>query len=182
MHVEGACHAMRTPAQQQHHVPQPHLRPPLHTYTHTAEGGVVADSKRGYGQGASNDWAATWEAALFELLRAMPADVRQGAASLAIDGTSATAMLVDRAAGTVLAPARLYNEAQGADAVAAAKVRRGQQAWRRQQRCGCGGAARMRPTHRHRRGCPSLQAAGLGAGWHATAHCRCAPAPPCQLH
>ena len=42
--------------------------------------------------------------------------------AIAIDGTSATAMLVDRASGEVLAPAKLYNESQGADSVAWAKV------------------------------------------------------------
>ena len=42
---------------------------------------------------------------------------------MAFDGTSATAMLVDVAGGRVLAPPKLYNEAQLRDAVDAAKVR-----------------------------------------------------------
>lgn len=106
---------------------RPSTNPLVHSkglpYCHAGAGEVVLDSKRSYGPSASADWAATWEAVLYELLQALPWDVRQGVASLAIDGTSATAMLVDRSTSAVLAPARLYNEAQPAEAVAAAKVR-----------------------------------------------------------
>lgn len=59
---------------------------------------------------------------LFELIAALPTDVVANTHSIAIDGTSSTALLVDAATGTVLAPAKLYNEAQGPAAVAAAKV------------------------------------------------------------
>lgn len=61
---------------------------------------------------------------LFELIAALPADVRSRVTSVAFDGTSATALLVDAASGKVLAPAKLYSEAQGPDAVQAAQVRR----------------------------------------------------------
>lgn len=60
---------------------------------------------------------------LFELLGGLPADVRARVAALAIDGTSSTALLLDAADGRLLAPPKLYDEAQGPDAVAAAKVR-----------------------------------------------------------
>lgn len=60
---------------------------------------------------------------LFGLLSSLPEPARRSVASLAIDGTSATAMLVDAGSGRVLAPPKLYNEAQGPEAVAAAKVR-----------------------------------------------------------
>ena len=50
-------------------------------------------------------------------------DQVQRVQAIAIDGTSATAMLVDGANGTVIAPVKLYNEAQGAAAVTLAKVR-----------------------------------------------------------
>lgn len=62
---------------------------------------------------------------LWELLAAVPADVRSQVVSLAIDGTSATAMLLDEASGAVLQPPKLYNEAQSKEAVQAAKVRSG---------------------------------------------------------
>ena len=53
----------------------------------------------------------------------MPMPMRDRVASIAIDGTSATSLLVDEASGRVLQPAKLYNEAQGEAAVQAAKVR-----------------------------------------------------------
>jgi sugar (pentulose or hexulose) kinase len=60
---------------------------------------------------------------LFELVAALPQDVVSDVGAVAFDGTSATAMLVDAATGQQLAAPKLYNEAQGAEAVAAAKVR-----------------------------------------------------------
>lgn len=51
----------------------------------------------------------------------MPSAQRQRVASLAIDGTSATTMLIDAASGRCLAPPKMYNEAQSAAAVARAK-------------------------------------------------------------
>lgn len=59
---------------------------------------------------------------LYELISSIPAELRAELASIAIDGTSATAMLLDRSSGQVLAPAKLYNESQPAGSVAAAKV------------------------------------------------------------
>ena len=59
---------------------------------------------------------------LFDLLSSLPLAARSRVASIAIDGTSATTLLLDAASGAVLAPPKLYNEAQGAEAVAAAKV------------------------------------------------------------
>ena len=84
----------------------------------------MAEAKSAYADDAAADWAAEWERALFSLLSSLPAEARARVASLAIDGTSATAMLVDANSGRALAPPKLYNEAQGAEAVAAAKVRR----------------------------------------------------------
>ena len=59
---------------------------------------------------------------LWKLLSSLPPEVREDVAALAIDGTSATALLVDMGSGRALLPAKLYNEAQGSEAVAAAKV------------------------------------------------------------
>lgn len=59
---------------------------------------------------------------LFNLISALPAAVVNQVQSIAIDGTSATALLVDVAQGRVLAPPKLYDEVQGPEAVAAAKV------------------------------------------------------------
>lgn len=57
---------------------------------------------------------------LFQLLSSLPAEVRNATASLCIDGTSATALLLDARGRRVLAPPKLYNESQSAAAVSAA--------------------------------------------------------------
>ncbi|KAI8470518.1 MAG: hypothetical protein J3K34DRAFT_377126, partial [Monoraphidium minutum] len=85
-------------------------------------GEVVAEARSGYGDGAEADWAAAWERVLFDLVASLPEAPRRRVASLAIDGTSATAMLLDAASGAPLARPKLYNEAQGPEAVAAAKA------------------------------------------------------------
>jgi hypothetical protein len=116
---------------------------------------------------------------LFELVGAIPAELRAQLASIAIDGTSATAVLLDRRGGAVLAPAKLYNEAQPVQAMAAAKVRarvappspagRGCSrhgagiCCRRPLRVASRRAAGHRPAaaHRHRLHLDALQAADL---------------------
>ncbi|KAF6265806.1 hypothetical protein COO60DRAFT_1266157 [Scenedesmus sp. NREL 46B-D3] len=85
-------------------------------------GSTAADYKQGYGPEGPADWAAAWHRVLFELVAALPRDIVSNVGAVAFDGTSATAMLVDAATGQQLAPPKLYNEAQGAAAVAAAKA------------------------------------------------------------
>lgn len=60
--------------------------------------------------------------ALFSNLEALGGDVRKRLKSVAIDGTSSTAMLTDRRDGSVLASPKLYNEGQPDAAVAAVHV------------------------------------------------------------
>ena len=60
--------------------------------------------------------------ALEQLLQQLPQEVRSRCGGIAFDGTSATAMLVDRATGESLAPPQLYNVNMSAKAVEAAKV------------------------------------------------------------
>jgi hypothetical protein len=60
--------------------------------------------------------------ALFSLLDQVPAGVKARVGAIAIDGTSATTMLLDAESGELLAPPKLYNEAQDGAAVARAKV------------------------------------------------------------
>ena len=55
-------------------------------------------------------------------MHALPPATRARVAALAIDGTSATTLLVDARSGAVLAPPKLYNEAQGGEAVARARA------------------------------------------------------------
>jgi D-ribulokinase len=60
--------------------------------------------------------------ALFSNLKELGSSVRQRVQSIAIDGTSATALLVDRRDGRMLADPKLYNEGQPDAAVAAVHV------------------------------------------------------------
>ena len=55
--------------------------------------------------------------ALWSLLQSLDHQHRQSIRSIAIDGTSSTAILVDALSGTALAAPKLYNEAQGQQAV-----------------------------------------------------------------
>lgn len=61
--------------------------------------------------------------ALLELLHNIPEQVKQQTRRLAFDGTSPTAILLDRHTGVVLEPVKLNSEAQPAESVAAAKAR-----------------------------------------------------------
>jgi sugar (pentulose or hexulose) kinase len=61
--------------------------------------------------------------ALFDLLSQLPAEVKGRIQRIAIDGTSATTILLDKSTGIVLAPAKLYNESQEDSCVRAAAVR-----------------------------------------------------------
>ncbi len=61
--------------------------------------------------------------ALWDNLEALGADVTGAVRAVAVDGTSSTALLVDRRDGTQLAPPKLYNERQPDAAVAAVDVR-----------------------------------------------------------
>lgn len=60
--------------------------------------------------------------ALFHVLESLPIQLKGRVVSLAIDGTSATTLLVDGASGEPLADPKLYNEAQSAEVVQRAKV------------------------------------------------------------
>ncbi|EFJ40231.1 hypothetical protein VOLCADRAFT_40978, partial [Volvox carteri f. nagariensis] len=86
------------------------------------EGRLVQDVKRGYGDGAAADWASAWRRVLYELIHSLDPAVRSCVTSVAFDGTSATALLVDPRDGTPLAAPKLYNEAQAKEVVAAAKA------------------------------------------------------------
>lgn len=86
------------------------------------EGNTAADCKQVYQPGAAADWAGAWQGVLFDLIAALPPAVTSQVAAVAFDGTSSTSLLVDAATGRVLAAPKLYDEAQGPEAVQAAKV------------------------------------------------------------
>ncbi len=58
-----------------------------------------------------------------DLLKQLPQGLKDNVSSLCIDGTSSTALLVDSRRGDILAPTKIYNEDQGAEAFEATKVR-----------------------------------------------------------
>jgi hypothetical protein len=76
-----------------------------------AAGAVLADAKAPWPADAARDWPAAWSAALWTLLEGLPADVRAAAAAIAVDGTSASAMLVDDVTGAPLTAPLMYNDA-----------------------------------------------------------------------
>ena len=61
--------------------------------------------------------------ALFSNLEALGKGALCHVRSVAVDGTSATALLLDRRSGKLVASPKLYNEPQPDDAVTAVKVR-----------------------------------------------------------
>lgn len=72
---------------------------------------IVGDARVPWPSDASSDWPAAWTAALWDLLAALPAPVRSRCGAIAVDGTSATCLLVDAATGAPLTPALVYNDA-----------------------------------------------------------------------
>ncbi|PON99878.1 Carbohydrate kinase, FGGY, C-terminal [Trema orientale] len=56
------------------------------------------------------DWARSWKATLFLLLEDVPSHLRESIASISIDGTSATTLIIDSTTGEPLWRPFLYNE------------------------------------------------------------------------
>ncbi|XP_047969254.1 D-ribulose kinase isoform X2 [Salvia hispanica] len=76
-------------------------------------GEIHAEGKREYPLYMSEDrvdWVKSWRATLFCLLEDIPVSLRPFVASISIDGTSATTMIVDRETGESLCRPFLYNE------------------------------------------------------------------------
>ena len=75
---------------------------------------IVSDAKLAYDIGSKElpCCPSIWEATLANLLQSVPSIIRDETRAIAIDGTSATSLLVDASSGRILAPPKLYNEAQ----------------------------------------------------------------------
>ncbi|GAB4154702.1 MAG: FGGY-family carbohydrate kinase [Cyanobacteria bacterium J069] len=78
-----------------------------------ANGKVLAQSSFPFTTSAPADLATTWQHTLFDLIAALPADLRHTLRAIALDGTSSTVLLCD-AQGTPLAEPLLYNDARSA--------------------------------------------------------------------
>ncbi|RZB74145.1 D-ribulose kinase [Glycine soja] len=64
------------------------------------DGTIQADAKREYPlkSGESHDWVRSWKETLFSLLQDVPLHLRKHVVFISTDGTSATALIVDRLA------------------------------------------------------------------------------------
>ncbi|XVF01025.1 hypothetical protein REPUB_Repub04eG0052200 [Reevesia pubescens] len=77
------------------------------------QGSIHAERKREYPQYMKEetmDWAQSWKTTLFSLLEDVPVHLRPLIASISLDGTSATTLIVDSNTGEPLARPYLYNE------------------------------------------------------------------------
>jgi len=76
------------------------------------EGMLQAEAQYSFAAEASADWVTTWKKVLFGLIEQIPRKLRQEIKAIAIDGTSSTVLLCDRAGTPIDAPL-LYNDARG---------------------------------------------------------------------
>ncbi|MBA0751397.1 hypothetical protein Gogos_000325 [Gossypium gossypioides] len=77
------------------------------------QGTIHAEGKReypNYMKEDSQDWALSWKTTLFSLLEDVPVHLRPLVASISLDGTSATTLIIDSKTGEPLARPYLYNE------------------------------------------------------------------------
>nr|CAD1818919.1 unnamed protein product [Ananas comosus var. bracteatus] len=77
------------------------------------QGTIHSERKRNYPQslvGNTVNWATSWKETLFSLLDDIPASYRPYIASISIDGTSATTLIIDSKTGELLSGPFLYNE------------------------------------------------------------------------
>ena len=65
---------------------------------------------------APDQWAQHWHTTLFTLIQTIPPSIRQSLRAIAINGTSSTVLLCDRAGQPLTAPL-LYNDASGQSAL-----------------------------------------------------------------
>ncbi|XP_074275446.1 D-ribulose kinase isoform X3 [Silene latifolia] len=74
---------------------------------------IKAEAKREYPlymSGEVVDWVRSWKETLFSLLGDVPSDLRPLVASIAVDGTSATTLIINSSTGEPLCKPLLYNE------------------------------------------------------------------------
>lgn len=74
-------------------------------------GDAIRSDSRQFGVLAESRRAPTWRETLWDLISALPTEIRTGLAAIAIDGTSGTVLACDRDLRTTY-PALLYNDAR----------------------------------------------------------------------
>ena len=77
-----------------------------------ASGKTLANSKAAYSSSEPNKLGSAWNDALFQLLDSIPEGIKSRISSVAIDGTSATTLLIDSTTGELIQPPKMYSEAQ----------------------------------------------------------------------
>lgn len=85
------------------------------------EGNKLEEVKSDFEMTPDADLLGNWESGLWDVLRELPSSLLQSAKSIAVDGTSGTALLVDRKTSKALTKPKLYNECQGRDVETFAK-------------------------------------------------------------
>lgn len=78
---------------------------------------IVAEVSDRFDDSPPDQWANHWKTMLFTLIQRLPAVIRAQIRAIAINGTSSTVLLCDRAGALLDAPV-LYNDARGAALVA----------------------------------------------------------------
>ncbi|XP_071935392.1 D-ribulose kinase-like isoform X2 [Coffea arabica] len=77
------------------------------------EGNILAEGKRDYSSFMNKekvDLVQSWKKTLFSLLEDVPVSLRSNIASISVDGTSATTMIIDGKTGESLSKPFLYND------------------------------------------------------------------------
>ena len=101
-------------------LPSPNAVHPVIQASLRAEGGqLCAEARQLYEYTADG---SSWRAALYSMMAQLPLHIKQAVQSVAVDATSSTALLIDRRTGTMLAPPKMYFEAQPEAALAALQV------------------------------------------------------------
>ena len=70
----------------------------------------IVDGGKGGDGIPEGGWPEAWRGALWAMLDALPGDIRKSVKSIAVDGTSGTALIVDGDSGDPVYPPMLYNE------------------------------------------------------------------------
>ena len=60
-----------------------------------AEGAIIAEDKRDFGNLAEHERAGTWREALWDLVASLPPAIRSQLSDIALDGTSGTVLACD---------------------------------------------------------------------------------------
>ncbi|MDJ0702159.1 MAG: FGGY-family carbohydrate kinase [Leptolyngbyaceae cyanobacterium MO_188.B28] len=84
-------------------------------------GAVKVQLQRKYPNSENPNWIEIWKQTLFSLIQRIPRDIRDQIGAIAIDGTSATALLCDRQGVPIVSPL-FYNDSRGKSVLSTLKA------------------------------------------------------------